>query len=81
MGDEAGKASARSDSWSNSGSMHREPPPSLGMVAHIWAGHLGAGEPDPRAAAEMEPEPVSGSLPAGSVITLPSPEPAPTSVD
>lgn len=37
---------------SNSLPEHREPPPSLGMVAHIWAGHQGpvdhreeAGEP------------------------------------
>jgi hypothetical protein len=29
------------DTASNSGSIHREPPPSLGMVAHIWAEHLG----------------------------------------
>ncbi len=32
---------------SNSGPMHREPPPSLGMVAHIWAGHLGPVEHGP----------------------------------
>jgi hypothetical protein len=25
---------------SNPVSPHREPPPSLGMVAHIWGGHL-----------------------------------------
>jgi hypothetical protein len=31
---------------SNSISVHREPPPSSGMVAHIWAGHLGPVEPD-----------------------------------
>ena len=29
------------DGASNSVSPRREPAPSLGMVAHIWAGHLG----------------------------------------
>ena len=37
---------------------HREPPPSLGMVAHIWAGHLGSLEvSDAAAAVEVVDEP------------------------
>jgi hypothetical protein len=40
MSDEAGKL----DGTSNSMPVLREPPPSLGMVAHIWAGHLGSAD-------------------------------------
>jgi hypothetical protein len=43
MADEAGQF----DLTSNSTGVYREPPPSLGMVAHIWAGHVGSMDADP----------------------------------
>jgi hypothetical protein len=43
MADEAGQF----DPASNSTGVYREPPPSLGMVAHIWAGHVGSMDADP----------------------------------
>jgi hypothetical protein len=43
MADEARKF----DPASNSAGAYREPPPSLGMVAHIWAGHVGVMDADP----------------------------------
>jgi hypothetical protein len=38
--------SNETDETSNSVFPHREPPPSLGLVAHMWAGHLAPGETD-----------------------------------
>ena len=43
MADEAGTF----DPASNPAGVYREPPPSLGMVAHIWAGHVGSLDADP----------------------------------
>jgi hypothetical protein len=53
---------------------HREPPPSLGMVAHIWAGHLG-----PLDSSEPE-EPAEFALDAGAIELL-SPRAARVKVD
>jgi hypothetical protein len=62
MSDETGEV----DTPSNSVSAHREPPPSLGMVAHIWAGHLGPVETAEQAeqAAEVALEPGAIELPS-----------------
>ena len=35
------------DPASNAAGVYREPPPSLGMVAHIWAGHVGSMDAEP----------------------------------
>jgi hypothetical protein len=62
MSDETGEV----DTPSNSVSAHREPPPSLGMVAHIWAGHLEpleTAESDEESA-EVALEPVASELPS-----------------
>jgi hypothetical protein len=42
------------DTVSDSGSTYHEPPPSLGMVAHIWAGHLGPAEGESAPPADSE---------------------------
>ncbi len=54
---------------------HREPPPSLGMVAHIWAGHLG-----PLEAVEAAGPPPEVALDDGA-IELPSPRAPRVQVD
>ncbi len=50
----------------NSVPVPREPLPSLGMVAHIWAGHLGAVEIEQADLTALE------SAPNEASITLPS---------
>jgi hypothetical protein len=78
MDDEAGKA----DSASNSVVMHREPPPSLGMVAHIWAGHVGPTELDTtEPPADVVAPGAAGPPPGTATITLPSAESHPAAVD
>jgi hypothetical protein len=51
---------------SNSVTAHREPPPSFGMVAHIWGGHLETTDDEPPPA-----QPAEVALDAGGV-ELPS---------
>jgi hypothetical protein len=66
------------DAASNSVPVPREPPPSLGMVAHIWAGHLGPVETEPAGVVGLDPE----APPADeATITLPSPRAEAATVD
>jgi hypothetical protein len=46
----------------NSVPAHREPPPSLGRVAHIWAGHFGTVDAD-----EHDAEPAEVARDAGAI--------------
>jgi hypothetical protein len=52
---------------SNSVLAHREPPPSLGMVAHIWAGHLGPVD------ADADPDVAANPPLDAGMIEVPSP--------
>jgi hypothetical protein len=55
---------------------HREPPPSLGMVAHIWGGHLGSLDGAPLdAGLDPDPDATADSSPSldGGTIELPLP--------
>ena len=53
MSDEAAGV-GEADMASDSVTTYHEPPPSLGMVAHIWAGHLGPAEGEPAPPVESE---------------------------
>ena len=45
---------SKADERANPAFPHREPPPSLGMVAHIWAEHLAPDKPAPASEADED---------------------------
>jgi hypothetical protein len=56
---------------SNPAPAHREPPPSLGMIAHIWGGHLGSVDVDaPAEPADSAADPVVVIDPAPPRVTV-----------
>ncbi len=70
-----------SDGAANSSFVYREPPPSLGMVAHIWAGQLGPTADEPGGDTGEPPDGDTGDGPGGDVIDLTQPREGRITID